>query len=93
MTTKTSLPSRIRPKKLEIVSALYGLDGMRNYDLAEILQSRVSDSVLDVWVENDLSPLGDPVEGQLKRLKVKYSYGGPLEKTITRKEHEHLVLP
>jgi hypothetical protein len=84
-------PVSLKPAKLKIISANYGVEGKADPDVSPTLQSRIGDA-LAVWVENDLAG-HDPVHGVPKRLKVSYSFEGSQPRMITREEHELLVLP
>jgi hypothetical protein len=90
------------PSKLVIHSANYRAwqgDGP-TYDVTEFLQKIISGDSLVFDVENHNFVVGnqnfvrnDPLPGKAKRLRVSYSYGGQLTRTVERSEHGRLVLP
>jgi hypothetical protein len=87
------LSSLIPDGRLKIISAHYGVDGGPNADVAEeYLRPKVCGHSLAGWVGADLFGGFQPVIGLVKRVKVHYSFDGT-EGTISKKEHELLVLP
>ena len=91
--TEHNLSSLTPDGRLRIISAHYGVDGGANADVAEeYLRPKVCGHSLAGWVGADLFGGFQPVIGLTKRVKVRYSFDGT-EGTISKKEHELLVLP
>jgi hypothetical protein len=91
--TEHNLSSLIPDGRLKIISAHYGVDGGPNADVAEgYLRPKVCGHSLAGWVGADLFGGFQPIIGLTKRVKVHYSFDGT-EGTISKKEHELLVLP
>jgi len=83
----------IKPSRLKILSAYYGIDGGPDSDVADkYLRPRMVGDALAGWVGADLFGAFDPAIGIYKRLKVRYSFEGR-EAVIERRESELLVLP
>src|SRR5258708_7471463 len=77
--------------KLQIRSAVYGLETVEDIDVTEKLRLAPRNA-LAIRVDNNLVPR-DPALIQPKRLEVEYSYGNKIVKKISRAEGELLVLP
>lgn len=91
--TEHDLSPLIPDGRLKIISAHYGVDGGANADVADkYLRPKVCGHSLAGWVGADLFGGFQPVIGLTKRVKVHYLFDGT-EGTISKKEHELLVLP
>lgn len=80
-----------KPSRLTIHSAVYGVESYRDSDVTSIVRDVSADGIV-VPIDNN-SMGGDPAPGQLKRLTVRYSYGGMHNLIATRPEGAILVLP
>jgi plasmid stabilization system protein ParE len=79
-----------RAAQLDIRSAKYGI-GNRTIDVTGVLKQHVREDRLEIAVKNEL--LGsDPARGELKELRVVYSYQGNLRSAVVP-EYEILSLP
>jgi hypothetical protein len=82
--------SPLQSDELLIVSATYGLEEKMN-DVKEIITSYIKDNSLKLLVNNETMG-GDPYEGKVKNLNIKYQSEGKIhEKSV--EEYKELVLP
>jgi hypothetical protein len=101
--TRTQVPSvSTAPTKLVIHSANYGAarGGSQVFDVSDFLRKIIVGDSLVLDIENHNFVVGnrnfvptDPLPFKVKRLQVRYSYGGQPASTIERYEHGRLVLP
>ncbi|MFA5184679.1 MAG: hypothetical protein WC456_04110 [Patescibacteria group bacterium] len=76
-------------KKLNIIKALYGIDGAE-FDISEELRKKISNESLELKIDNDIK--GDPSKGSAKRAIIEYSIFGEI-KTIEVKEGDSVKIP
>ncbi len=82
--------SPLQSNKLSIVSAIYGLED-KIKDVKEKIASYIKDNSLKILVNNETMG-GDPYEGKVKNLNIKYQFEGEThEKSV--EEYKELVLP
>jgi glycosyltransferase involved in cell wall biosynthesis len=77
---------------LQIHSAHYGIGGLEDIDVREVLQRQVQNGSLDIVVTNASLGVGNPFRGQKKKLTVAYSYDGNEPVTVTRDERDWLII-
>lgn len=82
--------------KVEIISAKYGVgagDG-QSVDVTEVLKGLVTDTGLEIKkVGNEVLAVGNPFQGQRKRLTVKYTVDGGPEQIAEALERKSITLP
>lgn len=82
--------SSTQPNQLLITSAIYGLEE-KIKDVKEKITSYIKDNSLKILVNNETMG-GDPYEGKVKNLNIKYRFKGEqYEKNI--EEYKELTLP
>ena len=88
------IPRKIRIKKkdnnkLEIVDAKYGIEG-HFVDVTEILNKMIVNNKLAIIASNELA--GDPIEGTVKELKIKYKINNYETKELSIVENESATI-
>jgi hypothetical protein len=90
--TQMSAKTTSAESRLKIIEAHYGVEGINDPDVTAYLLKRQAGNSFAEPIGADLFGAFDPVDGKLKRLKVRYSYDGK-EATIERPQHAWLILP
>lgn len=91
VTTHIAIPPPIgAPPKLKIISAYYGVGGVKDVNVTDVVQKHGNDAMAFVVTNDELGV--DPLPGQPKRLQVEYTYGST-RREVSRPEGEFIVLP
>jgi hypothetical protein len=77
---------------LVIHSAYYGTGPATDFNVTDIIRKASSGESLALWIDNNAFGK-DPHISHPKELKVQYSYGNDIQKSIIRPENSYLILP
>jgi hypothetical protein len=81
------------PPKLVIYSAYYGTSTTDDRDVTETVRQLPKDAVAIVVDNNTLQCDPAPNKPEVKRLRVRYSYGNDVISEVSLPEHSRMVLP
>jgi hypothetical protein len=84
--------ARLKPAKIKIHKAVYGIFSEKSADVTEKVRSLLSDGTREIRASNDLTEDDDPAPGVVKRLRVEFLLDGK-HKTLTAVEGSTLKLP